>query len=36
MVRYRTAAVDGQRVFYREAGDAKHPTLLLLHEENRR
>lgn len=31
MVRYRTAAVDSHQVFYREAGDPKHPTLLLLH-----
>jgi pimeloyl-ACP methyl ester carboxylesterase len=31
MIRYRTAAVDGHQVFYREAGDLKHPTLLLLH-----
>src|SRR5262245_41970674 len=30
MVRYRTAAVDGHQVFYREAGDAER-TLLLLH-----
>lgn len=31
MIRYRTAAVDDHQVFYREAGDPKHPTLLLLH-----
>jgi pimeloyl-ACP methyl ester carboxylesterase len=31
MVHYRTAAVDGHRVFYREAGDPQHATLLLLH-----
>ncbi len=31
MVHYRTAAVDGHQVFYREAGDPTHPTLLLLH-----
>jgi pimeloyl-ACP methyl ester carboxylesterase len=31
MVRYRTVDVDGHRVFYREAGDAKRPALLLLH-----
>ncbi len=31
MIHYRTAAVDGHQVFYREAGDPKHPTLLLLH-----
>lgn len=28
---YRTASVDGLKVFYREAGDAKAPTMLLLH-----
>src|SRR5262245_33911089 len=28
---YRTALVDGQKVFYREAGDPKAPTVLLLH-----
>jgi pimeloyl-ACP methyl ester carboxylesterase len=28
---YRTASVDGLKVFYREAGDAKSRTLLLLH-----
>jgi pimeloyl-ACP methyl ester carboxylesterase len=28
---YRTAVVDGLKVFYREAGDAKAPTVLLLH-----
>lgn len=31
MVRYRTAAVDGRNVFYREAGDPEDPSLLLLH-----
>jgi pimeloyl-ACP methyl ester carboxylesterase len=31
MIHYRTDAVDDQRVFYREAGDTNHPTLLLLH-----
>ncbi|OWK40871.1 alpha/beta fold hydrolase [Fimbriiglobus ruber] len=31
MVHYRTAAVQGRKVFYREAGDPKHPTVLLLH-----
>jgi pimeloyl-ACP methyl ester carboxylesterase len=30
-VRYRTAAVDGFKVFYREAGPAGAPKLLLLH-----
>jgi len=28
---YRTASVDGLKVFYREAGDATAPTVLLLH-----
>jgi pimeloyl-ACP methyl ester carboxylesterase len=31
MIRYRTAAVDGLKLFYREAGQPEHPTLLLLH-----
>jgi len=31
MVHYRTAEVDGHRVFYREAGAPGSPTLLLLH-----
>lgn len=31
MVRYRTVTVDEHDVFYREAGDRKNPTLLLLH-----
>ena len=30
-IRYRIADVDGFKVFYREAGDAKRPKLLLLH-----
>jgi pimeloyl-ACP methyl ester carboxylesterase len=30
-VRYRTAAIDGHNVFYREAGDAAAPAVLLLH-----
>src|SRR5262249_18310775 len=30
-VRYSTATVDGLKVFYREAGDAAAPALLLLH-----
>jgi len=30
-VRYRTVAIDGVKVFYREAGPANAPTLLLLH-----
>src|SRR5438105_12461942 len=30
-IRYRTADVDGFKVFYREAGPADAPTLLLLH-----
>ena len=29
--RYRTADVDGSKVFYREAGTAGAPKLLLLH-----
>jgi pimeloyl-ACP methyl ester carboxylesterase len=29
--RYRTADVDGFKVFYREAGPADAPKLLLLH-----
>jgi pimeloyl-ACP methyl ester carboxylesterase len=31
MVHYRTATVDGGRVFHREAGEPTHPTLLSLH-----
>jgi pimeloyl-ACP methyl ester carboxylesterase len=31
MIRYRTIDTGGHRVFYREAGDPAHPTLLLLH-----
>ena len=31
MVQFRTAAVDGHQIFYREAGDPQRPTLLLLH-----
>src|SRR5262249_50721650 len=31
MVRYRTADVDGHRVFYRESGGPSQPTVLLLH-----
>lgn len=30
-LRHHTATVDGQRIFYREAGDPRHPTLVLLH-----
>ena len=30
-IRYRTADVDGFKVFYREAGPADAPRLLLLH-----
>jgi len=30
-VRYHTADVQGSKVFYREAGPAKAPKLLLLH-----
>jgi pimeloyl-ACP methyl ester carboxylesterase len=29
--RYRTEPIDGQEVFYREAGDPENPTLVLLH-----
>jgi pimeloyl-ACP methyl ester carboxylesterase len=28
---YRTASIDGLKVFYREAGDPKAPVVLLLH-----
>ena len=31
MTYYQTVAVNGHDVFYREAGDPAHPTLLLLH-----
>ena len=31
MIHYQTIQVDGHEVFYREAGDPAHPTLLLLH-----
>lgn len=31
MIYYRTANVDGHNVFYREAGNRKNPTILLLH-----
>lgn len=31
MVRFHTVAVGEHKVFYREAGDPSHPTLLLLH-----
>ena len=30
-IHYRTAKVDGLDIFYREAGDPKKPTILLLH-----
>ena len=30
-IRYRTADVDGFKIFYREAGSADAPKLLLLH-----
>ena len=30
-VRYRTVEIDGQSIFYREAGDRSNPTVLLLH-----
>ena len=31
IVRYKTALVDGLKIFYREAGDSSRPVLLLLH-----
>ena len=31
MTNYRAVSVDGLKVFYREAGDPKAPTVLLLH-----
>jgi pimeloyl-ACP methyl ester carboxylesterase len=31
MTHYRTMEIEGLKVFYREAGDETHPTLLLLH-----
>jgi pimeloyl-ACP methyl ester carboxylesterase len=31
MINYRTAEVNGRKVFYREAGDRRAPALLLLH-----
>jgi pimeloyl-ACP methyl ester carboxylesterase len=31
MTHYRTIEIDGLKIFYREAGDRKNPTLLLLH-----
>lgn len=31
MTHYRTTEIDGLKIFYREAGDPKNPTLLLLH-----
>ena len=30
-VKYRTVEIDGQSIFYREAGSPDAPTLLLLH-----
>ena len=30
-LRYKTIVIDGISIFYREAGDPNHPTLLLLH-----
>lgn len=30
-VKYKTVSIDGIDVFYREAGNPKHPTILLLH-----
>jgi pimeloyl-ACP methyl ester carboxylesterase len=31
MIHYRNADANGHKVFYREAGDPRHPTILLLH-----
>ena len=31
MIRYKHAVVDGNKIFYREAGPANSPTILLLH-----
>ncbi|MGH6822547.1 MAG: alpha/beta fold hydrolase [Methylocella sp.] len=31
MIHYRTAEIDGRKVFYREAGNRQDPALLLLH-----
>ena len=31
IVRYRNVDVDGIRIFYREAGNPRKPTILLLH-----
>jgi pimeloyl-ACP methyl ester carboxylesterase len=31
MTHYRTAEIDGLKIFYREAGNERNPTLLLLH-----
>jgi pimeloyl-ACP methyl ester carboxylesterase len=31
MTRYKTVTVDGVNIFYREAGSANDPTILLLH-----
>src|SRR5262245_947742 len=31
MTHYRTTDIDGLNIFYREAGDRRNPTLLLLH-----
>ena len=30
-VHHRYATIDGHRLFYREAGDPRHPTIVLLH-----
>jgi len=30
-LRYKTIVIDGISIFYREAGDPRRPTLLLLH-----
>lgn len=31
VIRYRSATIDGFKIFYREAGDPKRPAILLLH-----
>ncbi len=30
-IKYKTVSIDGLDIFYREAGNPKHPTILLLH-----
>jgi hypothetical protein len=31
MLTYQSASIDGLEIFYREAGDRRNPTVLLLH-----